>query len=65
MTDTGALDLIIALVGLRERFGSDQVTASYVTPDGVLVTIAVYREFATISDDDGHVQALDLPDVLA
>lgn len=57
----GVPDLIAALVELRDRFDCDSLAASYITPlDDTLVTITVYRQLATISDEDGHVQAVPL-----
>ena len=58
-------ELIAALVALRERFDLAQVSASNVTLDGVLVAVSIYREFGTISDEVGHVQAFDLPELAA
>ena len=56
----GVSDLRDALVALRHEFDLASVTASNVMDDGALVTIAVYRSFATISDDRGHVHAIAL-----
>lgn len=60
MSAIGVPDLLAALVVHRAHWGCDSLAASYVTPDGDLVTLTVYRSLATISDEDGHVQAVPL-----
>lgn len=62
MTDPGVPDLVEALRGLRDRFQCDATSATYISPDGVLVTVQITGALITIADDEGHVHAVELPE---
>jgi hypothetical protein len=55
--DAGVFELVMALSAMREEWGCASTGASYVSPDGVVVTLTVYREFFTLADDRGNIQS--------
>ena len=55
--EAGVTDLVAALRELLAEFPACvQADASVVTPEGVLVTVAVTPTFVTLTDDEGNVQ---------
>jgi hypothetical protein len=58
MTPPGVVELVSALREFCGDWGCDQATATYVSPGGALVTVAVAGALVTIEDDDGNIVAL-------
>jgi hypothetical protein len=58
MSQPGVAELVAALREFRDSWECAQASATYVSPGGALVTVAVAGALVTIEDDDGNIVAL-------